>query len=319
MRTSEAQEIVACLAGERYLFHYFKDRYALLLLSDLVGEGMAIRDVRATRYAKLLERPRVRDIVRAKGDGRLARADLEAAWPARPECYTLTLGLWGSEHRREWSRDWHQMARRGLNLVLQLNFSSRHDRLYHHLVRPGDRHPFEGPCHPVNGRGRRTMAWARIDLDFATGEALIEEVQNDWLRQAQWGLCWMESDESVDTAALRRMRRYVREVLAPHLAMWDEALLAATIGFLRHELGIDAIYYYDFETGNRIKGFARDFCPPRSLYQDLPKKFCFERTPGLPEFLQGWRQRRRMARQLKTHEPVFWRYPAPAAAAHTVH
>ena len=38
--------------------------------------------------------------------------------------------------------------------------------------------PFEWTSHPVHEGRHRTLAWARIDLDWESGEALIEEIQN---------------------------------------------------------------------------------------------------------------------------------------------
>ena len=57
MKYEEAREIIACLGRQRTLFHYFKDRYACLLLADLVGEGRAIREVREHPFGRLLNRP----------------------------------------------------------------------------------------------------------------------------------------------------------------------------------------------------------------------------------------------------------------------
>lgn len=34
-------------------------------------------------------------------------------------------------------------------------------------------------------RFRDTLAWSRIDFDFDTGEALIEEIQSDWVRRVK--------------------------------------------------------------------------------------------------------------------------------------
>ncbi len=43
---------------------------------------------------------------------------------------------------------------------------------------------FKYTGHPIH-KTRNSIAWARIDLDYLTGEVLIEEIQNDWLRQAK--------------------------------------------------------------------------------------------------------------------------------------
>ena len=44
--------------------------------------------------------------------------------------------------------------------------------------------PFEWWSHPVRQDGRHTLAWARMDVDLDAGEALIEEIQSDWIREA---------------------------------------------------------------------------------------------------------------------------------------
>ena len=72
--------------------------------------------------------------------------------------------------------------------------------------------------------------------------------------------------------------------------MWDEAMLAATLWFLRVELGIRWIFYHTFETGNWLKDMIRSK-PPRSLYTDLPKQFCFQETYNPPAFIMRSRRK----------------------------
>ena len=66
--------------------------------------------------------------------------------------------------------------------------------------------------------------------------------------------------------------------------------LAATLWFLRRELGIRRIFYHTFETGNWLKGL-RDYKPPRSIYTDLPKQFCFQETYNPPSFIMRSRRK----------------------------
>ena len=47
MTEKQLEEILQCLSGERRLFHYFKDRYALLLLAEAAFPGR----VRPFEYA----------------------------------------------------------------------------------------------------------------------------------------------------------------------------------------------------------------------------------------------------------------------------
>ena len=104
MNYDEAREIIACLGRDRTLFHYFKDRYACLLLAEQVGEGRPIREVRNLPFGRLLNRPVVRSVVRESGDGLLRADDLLSIWPEQRECYLLTLGIWGPRKSAQWSR-----------------------------------------------------------------------------------------------------------------------------------------------------------------------------------------------------------------------
>lgn len=278
MRLEEAKEIIACLPAGKTRFYYFKDRYALLLLGLFVESPKAKRDVKASGLGRLLEKPTVRAAIRRATPPLLSAEVFEGYWPGDYECYLLTLGTWGSKNRH---RD--QVSRPGYNLVLQLNFSSRHDEPYTRLLQPDERHPYEYSLHPVNGKQLRTLAWSRLDVDLDAGEALIEEIQTDWIRGA------LSDRRLADQRADDNVVRYVDEVLAPHIPVWDEAMLAATIWFLRRELGISTIFYHTYESGAALKRI-RYGRPPRSVYTRLPRKFCFAETASKPSFLAGTRK-----------------------------
>ena len=83
---------------------------------------------------------------------------------------------------------------------------------------------------------------------------------------------------------LKAFKTYLNQVISDHMKLWDEALLSAAIWFVRHELGLSTLYIHDFDSGNRLKAIAGRL-PPRSLYTDLPKKFCFEQIDHAPLFL----------------------------------
>ncbi|MDA7945990.1 MAG: hypothetical protein MPJ78_00775 [Hyphomicrobiaceae bacterium] len=300
MEFEAIREIIACLPRGRTLFYYFPDRYAIYLLSRYLGEGRAVAEVKSSSFAKLLQRPTLKSIVGKKGDGHLSTDDLGAAWAVEPECYLLTLGSWGPEKRNRWSHYYHQTSRPGANLVLQLNFSSRHNRSYRALIKPGRAAPFQTSVHPIARRGFHTLAWARLDVDLDTGEALIEEVQTDWLRYAQSAKrradTWHTDPEmrraletiyfngvDIDVKALQT---YVDEVLRVHLRVWDEAMLTAVFEFLLDELGVRRIYYHDYDCGRRLKSIAGSG-PPRSVYSRLPSRFCFAKVSEAPEFLMS--------------------------------
>ena len=315
MRKQLAKEIIACLPRGRTLFPYFEDRYAAYLLGRHVGDGMPIADIKRGRFAKLLARPNVAEIVARKGDGQLCAADLDYAWPLDPRFYRLTVGIWG-----EGKRDtWQQTSRDGYNLVLHLNFSTDHDKAFRNVF---EDNPFSFVCHPNARAGYLTLAWARLDIDLDRDLALIEEVQSDWIKRA----AWIRDDLSdcVSSKGRRRVIRrwcggnvnpdkaaaYTHKLLADHGGIWDQAMLTAAIWFLFEEIGISTIYHHDADFGGRLKNLDTEFgLPPRSLYRDLPRKFCFEKTGSAPEFLQA--ESPRVLKAIGRKCPVsFWRLDA---------
>ncbi len=68
-------------------------------------------------------------------------------------------------------------------------------------------------------------------------------------------------------------------------SVWDEAMVCATLRFIVEELGLRKIFYHTPESGRLYKriGYSE---PPRSVYTDLPRKFCFQRSEEGPEFLR---------------------------------
>ena len=302
MRLDEVEEIIACLPTGRTLFPYFKDRYALLLLAWLVGEeGRSIRDIKASPYRRLLGKPAVREICARAGERRLTSGMLRSAWPPRHRTYRLTLGVWERDPRY---RFWNQMSRSGAQLVLQLNFSQSHNREYRRLVKPRGGSPFACSDHPVLTGREETLAWVRLDVDLAAGEALVEEIQCDWIR---FGPLVLQIAEAIERGECEpwllewvgefdgdpsRVHRYLDEILPEFSTNWAEATLAATLWFLREELGVKRAFYHTHETGNRLKHLPLEDSPPRSLYSKLPRSFCFEETDEVPELLLRHRERR---------------------------
>ncbi len=284
MKRSEALEIIECLPKGKTPFYYFKDRYAFLLLNTVVDRAKTKSELARSRFAKLLTKPIVKDTIAQYGRGTVTPDVLCAYWPLDAECYFLTLDIWGSNNR--WN---DQTTRRGHNLVLQLNFSNKHDAEYRRLIEPSGKHPFEYRGHPISRGRRRTLAWARLDIDLASGEALVEEVQTDWVRYALRARRIAARRGQVRygdgaTISKDRITQYVDSVLMPHVRLWDEAILAATIWFLREELGINTIYYHTHESGALLKKISYTL-PPRSLYTKLPRKFCFSQSGERPDFL----------------------------------
>ena len=212
------------------------------------------------------------------------------------EMFSVTLARWGANERSEWGSSYYQTSRPGQNLVVQLNFPASHDRAYQRLVGPGKYHPFVTYCHPARMDEPFTLAWARLDVDFDAGEVLIEEVQCDWVREArvvkenaeEWlaegNPARLPCELCLAGTALT-MLAYFERVLSRYAALWAECVLAAAIAFSYERLGLRRVYFHTFEGGNLMKRLEN--CkPPRSLYTDLPVRFCFVETRRAPAALR---------------------------------
>ncbi len=302
MDIKTVQEVLACLPVGKTPFYYCKDRYAVFLLSQVIGKQCAIADLKKSAYSRLLQKPLLKDILAKSGDGQLRQENLSLAWGNRVEPFLLTLDIWGDNDRR---RD--QVSRDGYSLVLQLNFSNKHDAVFKRLAEPAECHQFNCSLHPVlkpqqRNFFRETLAWARIDFDFNTNEALIEELQTDWLRRAKRVLGEILNGKTRinhlgANAKPEKLRCYLETVLADYGDIWDEALLTAAMQFIRQELGIAKIFLHTPETGVAIKRIKYTQ-PPRSLYSNLPRKFCFRCTDKAPQFLQQHRTFRKLEKRL---------------------
>ncbi|MFZ2269818.1 MAG: hypothetical protein WAV95_19770 [Azonexus sp.] len=305
MDRQTADEVVACLVGERTLFHYYRDRYSIGLLRHLSRQqALSVADLKQSPFAQLLQKPRVKSVLADMGGRQLEEFLLASHdYDANQEAFVLTLDTWGSERGSD--RRWKQTSRRGYNLVLQLNFCRRHDQVYQRLGCTGSHFNYCG--HPVS-RQRNTLAWARLDLDLNSGTALIEEVQSDWIRDVVWQQAWITRRLKAGRLASDRMPcrsfncslqtalDYCHFVLARYSAIWAEAMLWAAIAFLREEIGVARIFYHSAEGGRLLKRINGS-PPPRSLYTELPRKFCFAPTGEAPEFLLAEREARKSLQQ----------------------
>jgi hypothetical protein len=293
MDRQTADEVVACLVGERTLFHYYRDRYSIGLLRHLSRQqALSVADLKQSSYAQLLQKPRVKSVLADMGGRQLEEFHLASHdYDANQEAFVLTLDTWGSERGSDRRRK--QTSRRGYNLVLQLNFCRQHDSHYQALGCTDAGLNYRG--HPVSRR-RNTLAWARLDLDWTSGTALIEEIQSDWIRRVAWlaerVAYRLQSGKKLSDeislygvrCSLQTAQDYCHFVLARYAAIWAEAMLWAAIAFLREELGLSRIYYHSADSGRLLKGIKGNL-PPRSLYTDLPRKFCFAAGAEAPEFL----------------------------------
>jgi|CXWL01.1.fsa_nt_gi hypothetical protein len=302
MELKIAKEVIECLPDGKTVFNYYKDRYAVFILSQVIQKQCAISDLKRSAYSGLLNKPLIKEIVAKSGDGKLYSNQLEMAWGASIEPFLLTLDIWGHH-----DRSWDQVSRPGYSLVLQLNFSNKHDVYFKKMTNPTSCHSFNYYGHPVMRREKRdlfreTLAWARIDFDFNTNEALIEELQTDWLRRSRQLLKQIDSGKTRfysygTNTTPGKLKVYLEYLLASYGTIWDEALLTATLQFIRQELGIGKIYLHTPDTGAAVKRIKYSQ-PPKSLYSSLPRKFCFSRTESAPEFLCQNRAFRKLEKQL---------------------
>ena len=306
MENHLVDEIIECLPKQRSVFRYFKGRYAPMLLRHVVGAGRPVAELKKTAFAALLDKPEVKAALAMAGHGVITPQLLNSIWQGQDYAFILTLGRWGSNRS-----NYDQTSRSGYNLVLQLNFSSQHDRVYRSMVQPGDTQMLNYCAHPVLRKNmrkylRETLAWARLDVDFASDTVLIEEIQSDWVRWAKYLLhharrrkalnwetvSWKSSEGKVDDVI-----RYCESVLTPYEQLWDEAMLAMTIDFIKNELGMSTIFYHSDRTGHLIKRIDSGK-PPKSLYNTLPRRFCFSKTTQAPEFLFADRHFRRLYKKI---------------------
>lgn len=287
MKQHEAEELLSLLPSGRTLFTYGKDWYAVSLL-EMGLRRSGPEDLKHTSLGRLFDKPQVKSWIGKLGKKHFTSGDLAMLWPDETETYRLTAGLFDG---------WTQTTRKGRdgwNIVLQLNLNNRDaDWIERRFPNRYD-DPFERCWHPIHEGKHRTLAWSRIDLDWERGEALIEEIQNDRIREvADWVNYIRESGRrkivlngvEVESAFVIT---YWEERLRLSRQWWDEAMLCATIRFIVHELGIRRIFYHSPVSGARLKK-AKD--APVSLYTDLPRRFCFEKTGEIPAFVPKLRRK----------------------------
>ncbi len=295
MKSQILDEVIACLPTGKTHYRYFQGAYASRILSMIMPKKATLSTLKQTRFKRLLEHKSVKPIVAYSGNGILEREALEASWLEPSHAFLLSVNRWGGRGER----DWYQTSRGGENLVLQLNLPVQHQRQYQRWIDPSGFSTLNGvwSSHPVQtklGRPtfRETLAWSRLDIDFGSNEALIEEVQSDATRKVlnmsrRYRRCACDR-------CIERLE-YVRW-FEPYLKLWSEALLCATIEFVHKELGIERVFMHTAKSGWRVKKMSKTWHAPRSLYSDLPRKFAFKHTYAAPEFLLQTRCYQRLIR-----------------------
>lgn len=316
--TPEDIDLIRQILPERMRYPYYADRENAWLLARRMPAKATVRSLRQGTLARYLESPVLQPLV-AKGGGLIERRDvallgdanatgaelrsaalsnaLERVWSMPWHDFELTLDVWGQNN--EW---WTQTSIKGGNLVLQMGFPSDHARLMGKYLGVQTRKDFEFDLHPIQTRGRPTLAWARLEIDLDAGVALIEEVQSDWLRMVKEEVEWL-TQQNPRARHLRTARQYDEALRAEYGKRWPRAMLLAALILLRDELGIREVYVHRPETGKRLKRID-GLAPPVSLYSTLPKRFGFEQVSHAPEFLQ--KKRRRDLSVLQKEGPLFW-------------
>lgn len=294
MNALELGGVLSLFGQELAPFQYFKDKYALCLAAWAAGDGMKVADMKRSRLAGLLQKDVLKQY--CAQHGLLRAADLAAVTSTAPMTFYRSLDQWGQEG--EWH--WTQVSRPGMSLVLRLDFGPAHTQQASRLRINPTLEQLHWRNHMQAG-DHFNLAWCRMDLDWETGEVLIEEIQNDWLRSANQLVIdepgqspsshWYQRPRKADRGNDLRFLRYHREVLGPLEKIWSEAMLCATLEFVRDTLGLQTVYMHTHECGARLKGMYAYNMPPRSIYQDLPRKFCFGQTDKAPVFLsRSWGQ-----------------------------
>ncbi len=307
MNAHEIDFVLDCIGFERRVFRYFRHRYAFQMLERLVENGSTVAEAKLTDLGSFLKKPVVREHLGKYGHRELFPELFASAWNEPVLSFVISIGFWRGK-----PGGWSQVSRRGINLVLQLNFCSQHMGEFRRLYKPTRVRTLNCVGHPVKRNldietARETLAWARIDLDLDTGEALIEEIQTDWCRVAQRALRWARRAAKGEcelppgmwsSGRPEDVEEYVLVILKPYADCWDEAILAAAINFIRGELGIRTIFYHSAESGAKMKRIPYDR-PPRSLYSTLPRRFGFKKTQEVPEFLMEDKSFRRLYKAIK--------------------
>lgn len=306
MEYSLVKEVIECLPQERSLYPYFKDKYAIALLERHIGETpKTIRELKQSNFGRLLDKPVVTKTLANLGGGRIDQSNFPPLSVHPQDYYALTVGNWGSKR----SYHWNQTSRPGSNLVLHLNLDNRFATKFKQTCN-ANVNEFVDCGHPISFKREATLAWTRLDMDFNTGEILIEEIQSDLIR---------DLDTLYRRACANRLRkktfRFYSFEFETHKTIdfcahyvpklkkaWAEVMLASTLWFIHEELGFSKVYYHSYETGKVMKGLKQSF-PPKSLYTELPRKFCFHKTQETPSFI---RQDKKSKRRLKAANNPEW-------------
>ncbi len=305
MNKKQLDEMLYCLSDERNTYSYFKDKYCMFLFQHLINDTMSVKELKHSQYAQFCNKPKIKKWLAQYGSNQIDEQTIMALWDTKIHHFTLSLGQWGGDRPA-----WQQTCRKGHNLVLQLNFTKSHDRIYKKTVEleEYDDEPFAYDSHPIS-QNRNTMAWSRLDFSEDFSEVLIEEVQNDWLREAYDAYDFLSNPKNDSFYGYKFNKKlfdkYFTQLIKPLMSIWDEAILCATLEFLVEKIGVKHVFYYDYKTGSHLKALDKDYGPPKSLYTKLPKKFGFKQVTQAPQFISEDRFSYKKLRKLQSPQ---WHY-----------
>ncbi|MBB3698187.1 hypothetical protein KMW28_17485 [Flammeovirga yaeyamensis] len=181
MQTEILELVLASVDVEQKYFSYKKEEYVRHLLEMVISKNLHSKSlIKNSSFDFLLNKPAFHRLTAKSGKAQYSKDQF--IYSDDLKHFKITLGRWGEfeNHRND---DWYQTSLPGENLVIQLNFDLDHELIYRKFFDIDDWHPFTMSCHPISEK-YSTMAWSRLDFNLDTGEAFIEEIQNDWLRDA---------------------------------------------------------------------------------------------------------------------------------------
>ena len=281
MNKQEIKLIIDALPSERTIYWDFPRRYELLLLKRLMKKkgDLDIVDLKRSEFRPLVHKPLTKALIRSRNGRPLNEFDLLAVWPCENEPYRLTLGVW-PDMQFGLRRGYDQTSRPGRSLVLQVNMSASHRRALSKFV-PAWQDELR-TYHPIAGGDELTLGWIRLDICLETNEALVEEIQSDWIKDVNWNAEYFDFEDE-------NWKAY-REMFEPIANRWTETGLSAALWFLLEEIGISTVFMHTHRTGELFKGIRKG-TTPKSIYYSLPRKFCFQRTHFGPLFIRDYRKR----------------------------
>ncbi|MBI1182631.1 hypothetical protein GC194_00055 [bacterium] len=318
MTTDEVEELKA-IFEEPADVYYYKDKHLIDRLLGKTNASILLSSLKQMPEKVLLQKEWFKKEIMSKcQNAALQRAQLAHYWPADTTRFVITTAAWGTAPAKYYKDSWYQTSRSGFNLVLQVNFCEEHNQKYYSLLKPVESPVgiFNTTAHPV-AKKFKTLGWLRLDIDFETNEVLIEEIQNDWLRNLKWTAAFVAGGTTDDLQKRRLEDRGIRaslydfylyqQYLSKYAKQWDEMLLTVGLQFITNELQPAALWMHTFESGLLFKDLYRSK-PPKSLYSALPPKMGFVKVDETPAFIAKESYLKRYVRKAAREHIGWYKY-----------